>query len=107
MGDCDAAQAVELIRALRDHLREMTRHLARVDGRDVPGTNGHATRSETAALRRDIAEAQMYIDRLYRRYSAATGTSSRPHQRLFTTHVSSRWQGIDSVKTNAPSAARS
>jgi hypothetical protein len=78
MGDCDAAQAVELIRALRDHLREMTRHLARVDGRDVPGTNGHATRLETAALRRDIAGAQMYIDRLYRRYLGGNGHVQPP-----------------------------
>jgi hypothetical protein len=68
MQDCDPAQAAELIRALRDHLREMTGRLGRVDGREVPGTNGDATRLEAAALRRDIAEAQMHIDRLYRRY---------------------------------------
>jgi hypothetical protein len=68
MQDCDPAQAAELIRALRDYLREMTGRQARVDGRDVLGTNGHATRLEAAALRQDIAEAQMHIDRLYRRY---------------------------------------
>jgi len=68
MHDCDPAQAAELVRALRDHLREMTHRLAWVDGRDVPGTNGHPTRLEAAALRRDIAEAKMHIDRLLRRY---------------------------------------
>jgi len=68
MGDCDAAQAAELVRALCDQLREMTHHLAWVDGRDVPGANGHAMRLAAAALRRDIAEAQMHIDRLQRRY---------------------------------------
>jgi hypothetical protein len=35
MGDCDAAQAVQLIRALCDQLREMTHQLAGVESRDV------------------------------------------------------------------------
>jgi hypothetical protein len=68
MDDVDAAQAVELVRALRDQLREMTHHLAWAEGRDVPGPNSHAMRLQAAALRRDIAEAQMHIDRLQRRY---------------------------------------
>jgi acyl-CoA reductase-like NAD-dependent aldehyde dehydrogenase len=68
MQDCDPAQAAELIRALRDHLREMTQHLARVEARYVPGPNGHPARLEAVALRRDIAEAQMHVDRLQRRY---------------------------------------
>ena len=68
MQDCDPAQAAELIRALRDHLREMPQHLARVEGRYVPGPDGHPARLEAVALRRDIAEAQMHVDRLYRRY---------------------------------------
>jgi hypothetical protein len=68
MHDCDSAQAAELIRALRDQLREMTHHLAWVESLDVPGPNGHALRLEAAALRRDIAEAQSHIDRLQRRY---------------------------------------
>ena len=67
-GDCEVAQARELIRALRDQLREMTHHVAWVESRDVPGPNGHALRLEAAALRRDIAEAQSHIDRLQRRY---------------------------------------
>ena len=68
MQDCDPAQARELIRALCDHLREMTRHLARTEGRAVPGPNGNPMRLEAAVLRRDIAEAQMHVDRLQRLY---------------------------------------
>ena len=79
MQDCDPAQAAELIRALRDHLRERTQHLARVEGRYVPGPNGNPMRLEAAALRRDIAEAQMHVDRLYRRYlSDGTRIQQRP-----------------------------
>ena len=79
MGHCGAAQAMELIRALRDELREMTHHLAWVEGRDVPGPNGHAMRLQTAALRRDIAAAQMHVDRLPRRYlSGAERIPQRP-----------------------------
>jgi len=68
MQDCDRAQAAELVRALRDQLREMTARLGWVESRDVHGTNGHPLRLEAAALRRDIAEAQMHVDRLQRRY---------------------------------------
>ena len=68
MQDCDPAQAAELIRALCGHLREMTHHLARIEGRYVPGPNGLGLRLEAAGLRRDIAEAQMHVDRLQRRY---------------------------------------
>jgi acyl-CoA reductase-like NAD-dependent aldehyde dehydrogenase len=70
MQDCDLAQAAELVRALGDHLREMNRHLAWIESRDVTGTNARASamRLEAAALRRDIAEALMHIDRLQRRY---------------------------------------
>jgi hypothetical protein len=66
----DAAQAVELVRALCDQLHEMTRQLARLECQDVTGTNGRASaiRCEAAALRRDIHEAQFLIDRLERRY---------------------------------------
>ena len=65
-----AAQAVVLIRALRDQLREMTHHLAWVESRGVTGTNGRpsAMQLEADALRRDIAEAHALIDRLQRRY---------------------------------------
>ena len=68
MQDCDPAQAAELVRALCGHLREMTHHLARIERRDVPGPNGNPMRLEAAALRRDIAQAQMHADQLQRRY---------------------------------------
>jgi hypothetical protein len=68
-GERDAAQAVELVRALCDKLGEMTYHLAWVESRDVTTTSQAGTkRLEAAALRRDIAEAQRHIDRLQRRY---------------------------------------
>jgi hypothetical protein len=62
----DVAQAVELVRALRDQLHAMTRQLARLERQEVTGTNGRASaiRCEAAALRRDINEAQLLIDRL-------------------------------------------
>lgn len=72
MGDCDAAQAAELVRALREQLRDMTTQLARVEHQLLQITlwsrAARAQRLEAAALHRDIAEAQMHIDRLYRRY---------------------------------------
>ncbi|MGA7054903.1 MAG: hypothetical protein WBZ37_27265 [Mycobacterium sp.] len=68
MENWEAAQAAELVRALCVHLREMTRHLARVESHDVPGTDSHPMRLQAVALRRDIAEAQMHVDRLQRRY---------------------------------------
>ena len=68
--DCEAAQAVELVRALRHQLHEMTTQSAWVERQDVTGRNGRACamRMEAAALRRDIQEAQFFIDRLQRRY---------------------------------------
>jgi hypothetical protein len=70
MDEVDAAQAVELIRALREQLHEMTHQLTWLDSQDVSGTNSRASaiRSEAAALRRDINEAKVFIDRLQRRY---------------------------------------
>jgi hypothetical protein len=66
----DVAQALHLVRALRDQLHQMTRELVRLERQDVTGTNGRASaiRCEAAALRRDINEAQILIDRLQRRY---------------------------------------
>jgi hypothetical protein len=75
------AQAVELVRALHHQLREMTAQLAWVESRDVTSTNGRACamRLEAAALRRDIREAQVLIDRLQRRYlSGDERTQQRP-----------------------------
>jgi hypothetical protein len=76
-----APQAVELVRALRHQLREMTAQLACVERQDVTRTNGraHEMRLEAAALRRDIREAQVLIDRLQRRYLGGDGrTQQRP-----------------------------
>jgi hypothetical protein len=71
----NAAQAVELVRALCDQLHQMTRQLARLECQSVTGTNGRASaiRSEAAALRRDINKAQLHIDRLERRYPNGNG----------------------------------
>jgi hypothetical protein len=44
----------------------MTHHLAWIESRGV--TNSSAMQLEANALRRDTAEAQTHIDRLYRRY---------------------------------------
>ena len=70
MRHCNAAQAVELVRALRHQLHEMTTRLAWVECQDVTGTNdrARALRMEAAVLRRDIQEAEFLIDRLKRRY---------------------------------------
>jgi hypothetical protein len=70
MNEVDVARAVELVRALRDQLHQMTHQLAWLDRQDVTGTNSRASaiRSEAAALRRDINEAKVFIDRLQRRY---------------------------------------
>ena len=75
-----APQAVELVRALHHQLREMTAQLACVERQDVTSTNGRAyMRWEAAALRRDIREAQVHIDRLQRRYLSGDGrTQQRP-----------------------------
>jgi hypothetical protein len=81
MGDRDAAQAAELVRALRHQLHEITAQLARVERQGVTGRNGRACamRLEAAALRRDIREAQVLIDRLQRRYlSGDERTQQRP-----------------------------
>jgi hypothetical protein len=66
MDDVDAAQAVELIRALRDQLHQMTHQLAWLDRQDLTGNSSRASamRCEAAALRRDISEAKVYIGRL-------------------------------------------
>ena len=70
MGDCERAQAAELVRALCHQLREMTTQLNRHQRQGVTGTNGRACaiRLEAAALRKDIREAQKLIDRLCRHY---------------------------------------
>jgi len=70
MGAREAAQALELFRALRHQLHLMTTRLVWVERQDVTGSNGRACalRLESAKLRRDIKETQALIDRLQRRY---------------------------------------
>ena len=63
------AQAVEFVRALRAQLRKMTSQLAWIERQDIrEAQRAHEMRREAAALRRDIREAQILIDRLHRRY---------------------------------------
>jgi hypothetical protein len=75
VGQRDAAQAVELVRALSDQLHQMTRQLAQLECQGATGTNGRASaiRREAAVLRLDISEAQFLIDRLERRYLNGNG----------------------------------
>jgi len=70
VGGWQAAQAVEFIRALRVHLLAMTGQLAWIERQNVTPRKGRACarRIEAAALRRDIGEAQILIDRLQSRY---------------------------------------
>jgi hypothetical protein len=76
--DCDTAQAVELVRALRQQLHEMTTRLAQVERQDaIDGTErARAMRLEAAALRRDITEAQVHIERLQRHYLGPNGSGA-------------------------------
>jgi hypothetical protein len=70
MDERDAAQAAELVRALRNQLHVMTYELVRLERVDVTGTSGRASaiRCEAAAMRRDIDEAQTLVDLLQLRY---------------------------------------
>ena len=63
-----AAQAAEFIRALRVQLLQMTGRLTWIERQGVTGrSSSREIRLEAGALRRDIQEAQILIDRL-RRY---------------------------------------
>ena len=72
----DAAQAVEFIRALSAKRDEMALQLTSVERRafNGEGSRASAMRSEAAALRRDISEALILINRLQRRYLKAGST---------------------------------
>ena len=77
----ETAQAVELIRALRAKLDEMTVQLAVIEDQAVTTTSASmasALRLEAVALHRDIAEALVLISRLQRRYPSV---EQRPWQR--------------------------
>jgi len=97
VGDHHAAQALELVRALRHQLHEMTAQLAWLERQDVPGRNGRACamRQEAAALRRDIKQAQFFIDRLQRRYlNGDERTHQHPVERQPLTMVDRQTQPI-------------
>lgn len=66
----DVAQASELVRALRHQLQEMAGRLAWLERQSANSSTSRtaAIRSELAALRGDIDEAQIFISRLQRRY---------------------------------------
>jgi hypothetical protein len=63
-----AAQAAEFIRALRVQLLQMTSRLTWIERQGVTGRSSREIRLEAGALRRDIVEAKVLIDRLQRRY---------------------------------------
>jgi hypothetical protein len=89
----DAAQAVQLIRALRHQLHEMTTQLAWVERQDVTARNGRscAMRMQAAELRRDIKQARDYIDQLHRRYLNGDGGMTRYSQLSSSSAGSGRW----------------
>jgi len=94
MGYHQVAQALELVRALRHQLHEMTSQLVWVERQDVTGRNGRACamRMEAAALRRDIQEAQALIDQLQRRYLNGDGESGTRDSQLSSSSAGSgRW----------------
>ena len=94
MGYREAAQAVELIRALRHQLDKMTSQLAWVKRQDVTARNGRACamRLEAAALRRDIQKAQALIDQLQFRYLNGNGeTVTSDSQPSSSSAGSARW----------------
>ena len=83
MNGWQAAQAVEFIRVLRVQLGKMTTQLAQIERQDVTGRNARACamRVEAAALRRDITEAKVLIDRLHRQYPDRRVFRPRDHRR--------------------------
>jgi hypothetical protein len=73
--DCNRAQAVELIRALRGQLREMTTQLDWLGRQSLAANEMH---TDAATLRRDIHEAHTHIDQLQRRYLGLTSGVGAP-----------------------------
>lgn len=79
MDQRDAAQAIELVRALRERLHEMTCRLVRLErqglsGRDSPRS---AILSEATEPRREISGAQILVNRLERNYLNGNGYDPR------------------------------
>src|ERR1700743_3253912 len=73
MGERDAPQAAELIRALRELRDEMIDRMTWLEK--------HDRQSDAAALRRDVNEAQAHITRLHRRYLGGDVQASQPVRR--------------------------
>ena len=70
MGERDAAQAAQLIRALCELRDKMISHLAWLEK--------HDRQLDAAALRRDVNEAQAHITRLRHRYLGGDVQTSPP-----------------------------
>jgi hypothetical protein len=68
MGERDAAQAGQLIRALCDVRDDMIRRLSWLEDSQL----------ESAALRREINEAQTHVNRLQHRYLGASAPQRVP-----------------------------
>lgn len=87
----EVAQAEQLVRALRDQLHKMIHELVRLERQDVTGTSSRASaiQCEAAALRLDINEAQILIDRLQHRYLNSDGHA--PPRRLRRCAPQGRW----------------
>ena len=80
-GGCQGVQAVEFIRALQVQLRKMTSRLAWVERQGVAARSSREMRLEAAALRRDIQEARLLIERLQRRYPQGNPHTGRRRPR--------------------------
>jgi hypothetical protein len=74
MGERDAAQADQLIRALCEVRDKTIRQLSWLGGQD--------SQLEGAALRRDINEAQAHVTRLQRRYLGADASAPERAQQV-------------------------
>ena len=70
MGERDAAQAAQLIRALCEVRDKMINRMAWLEK--------HGAQLEAAALRRDIHEAHAHITRLQRRYLGGNVQAAQP-----------------------------
>lgn len=70
MGERDAAQAAELVRALCELVDRMTRRLIRLECQ--------GSQLDAAVLRRDIHDAQTHINQLESRYRLGTRNAVTP-----------------------------
>jgi hypothetical protein len=73
MGERDAAQAAQLIRALCEVREKLINRMTWLEK--------HGAQLEAAALRRDVNETQAHITRLQRRYLGGDVQASQPVRR--------------------------